>query len=257
MRITIYQLAKYLQNLKMQQAELVHHQKEKLKVIQKKKWVENSKTKVGNSSSGEGSQEKSSNNSLNTGGTSKENNQFTLKSSGVLTNSENINWDNIKSEIEELYLSIPTITMDLYNQNINQDDILNFNKEFDNLAMLAKDEKKLETLAQLSKLYDYLPKFMQEDDNELYKTIIKTKSNIFKAYSKLDTGNWEEISNDIQNAINSYSKLLTNPNIDSNKSNSINKSYIMLNEMQNAVNIKDVSIFLIKYRNLIEELNNI
>ena len=202
------------------------------------------------------SQEKSSNTSLNAEESNKGDSQFILRVSGVLTNNENINWDNVKNEIEELYLSIPTITIDLYNQNVNQEDILSFNKEIDNLAMVAKDEKKLETLFELSKLYDYLPKFMQED-NELNKTIIETKSNIFKAYSKLDTGNWDEISVDIQNAINLYTQLLTNPNIDVNKTDSINKSYIMLNELQNAARLQDVSIFLIKYKNLIEELNNI
>lgn len=208
------------------------------------------------SSSSGTSQENSSNTSLNAEQSNKSDNEFTLKSSGVLTNSENINWDNVKNEIEEIYLSIPTITIDLYNQNVNQEEILSFNKEVDNLAIVAKDERKLETLSELSKLYDYLPKFMQ-GGNELYRSIIETKSNIFKAYSKLDTGNWNEITTDIQNAINLYSQLLTNPNLDVNKMDSINKSYIMLNELQNAASFQDVSIFLIKYKNLIEELNNI
>lgn len=184
------------------------------------------------------------------------NNQFTLNSNGVLTSKEDINWKIIKSEIENLYLSIPTMTIDLYNQNVSQDDILAFNREYDNLTIVVKEEKKLETLTQLSKLYDYLPKFIQVED-ELYKTIIETKSNIFKAYSKLDTQNWDEIFNDIQNAINIYSKLMTDTNIDVSKQYSINKGYIMLNEMKNAVNIRDTAIFLIKYRNLLEELNNI
>lgn len=181
------------------------------------------------------------------------NNQFTLNSNGVLTSKKDINWKIIKSEIENLYLSIPTMTIDLYNQNVSQDDILAFNREYDNLAIVVKEEKKVETLTQLSKLYDYLPKFIQVED-ELYKTVIETKSNIFKAYSKLDTQNWDEIFNDIQNAINIYSKLMTDTNIDVSKQYSINKGYIMLNEMKNAVNIRDTDIFLIKYRNLLEEL---
>ena len=37
----------------------------------------------------------------------------------------------------------------------------------------------------------------------------------------------------------------------------INKSYIIINEMQNAVTLKDRNIFLIKYKNLLEELQNI
>ena len=31
----------------------------------------------------------------------------------------------------------------------------------------------------------------------------------------------------------------------------------MLNELQNAVNLKDTTVFLIKYKNLLEEMNNI
>ena len=101
-----------------------------------------------------------------------------------------------------------------------------------------------------------MPKFLQQED-ELYKTIVETKSNIFKAYAKLDSGNWGKISDNIKNAINIYAKLLTNPNIETNKQYSINKGYIMLNELKNATDIQDTSVFLIKYKNLLEEIDNI
>ena len=74
---------------------------------------------------------------------------------------------------------------------------------------------------------------------------------------KLDTNNWSEISKDVNNAISTYSQLLTNTNIDSKKQYSINRVYIMLNELQNAVSIKDTSVFLVKYKNLIEEISNL
>ena len=215
------------------------------------------KEMAGSSDSGNSSQNQSSNQSLNVGNnTNKDNDEFILKSKGVLTSKSDINWDIVKSEVENLYLSMPTITIDLYNEDVNQNSILSFNKQYDNLASVAKDEKKVETLSQLSKLYDYLPQFVQGED-ELYRTLVETKSNIFKGYSKLDNQNWGEISNDIKNAVDVYSRLLTNTNIDTNKQYSINKVYIMLNELQNAVNMKDTSVFLIKYKNLMEEINNI
>ena len=184
--------------------------------------------------------------------------KFELKSSGVLTNAEDINWDNVKNEIENLYTSIPTITMDLYQTNINQEDILGFNTEFDNLTSVAKDEKKEETLTELTKVYEYLPKFLKgSNQEELYTTLVETKYNVFKGYSKLDGQKWEEISNDIKGAIDTYSKLLTNTNIEARKQYNISKGYVMLNELQNAVKLRDSSIFLIKYKNLLEEINNI
>lgn len=184
--------------------------------------------------------------------------KFELKSSGILTNTQDINWESVKSEIENLYTSLPSMTMDLYQSNINQEDILGFNTEYDNLTSVAKDEKKEETLTELVKVYEYLPKFLKgSEQDELYTTLIEAKYNVFKAYAKLDSQNWQEISNDIKGAIDTYSKLLTNTNIDTRKQYDISKGYVMLNELKNAVDLQDSSVFLIKYKNLLEEINNI
>ncbi len=184
--------------------------------------------------------------------------KFGMKSNGVLTNSDEINWNSIKSEIENLYLSLPTITMELYQLNVNQEDVLGFNTEYDKLTAMVKAEKKEETLMQLTKLYENLPKFLRATgQDELYITLVETKNNILKAYSKLDGQNWQEISNDVKSGIDSYSRLLTSTEVDSSKQYNVSKTYIMLNELQKAVTIQDSSVFLIKYKNLIEEINNI
>ena len=216
------------------------------------------------SEGGSGGNNSSSESSSSSGSSESNNNQqekgvkFDLKRNGALNNSENINWDEVKGEVETLYTSIPNITLDLYRINLNHEDILSFNKEFDNLTVAAKNESKEDALTQLSTLYDYIPKFTQNaTDDEVYKKTVETKSHIFKAYSKLDNDNWNEMSNDVNNAINTYSQLLTNTNIDSTKQYSINKVYVMLNELQNAVSIKDKSVFLVKYKNLVEEISNI
>lgn len=207
------------------------------------------------SSSSSGGDTSNSTGSENTG---EENKKYEMNLNGVLTNSKDINWDIVKSKTEIMYSSIPTITMDLYQINLNQEDILNFNKEFDNLTIVAKDEKKEETLAQLAKLYEFMPKFANNaTDDELYKKVIETKSHIFNAYSKLDSNDWNQIQSEINKAIEVYSQLLSNTNIPDGKQYSVSKGYIMLNEMQNAVNLKDIEVFLIKYKNLIEELNSL
>lgn len=185
----------------------------------------------------------------------KDKKKFELKENGVLTNTEDINWDIVKSEIETLYASIPTITIDLYQLNLNKDDILGFNSEFDNLTKAVKDENKEDSLAELIKVYEFLPKFLKDQD-ELYKILVQTKLNVFKGYSKLDGENWENISKDIDESIKVYSKLLTSNSIDSKKQYNINKGYIMLNELKNAVDKQEESVFLIKYKNLLEEINN-
>ena len=216
------------------------------------------------SSSGSGSsgtEESSSNTSSGENGeTNQDSEKYDLKLNGVLTTTKDINWDIVKSEVENLYTSIPTMTMDLYQLDINKDEILNFNKEIDNLVTVVNEENKESTLQTLSVIYDYLPKFLESAKGEdvIYKKVVVTKANIFKGYSKLDSGKWDEISQDIQNGVNTFTELLSNPDvINSNNQYSVNKIYIMLNELQNAVNMQDVSVFLIKYRNLIEEIEAI
>lgn len=210
----------------------------------------------GSSSEGEGSSEDSSEGS--TSGEEEKEKKFELKSKGVLTNTEDVNWDIVKSEVENLYTSLPSITMDLYQFNVKQEDVLGFNTEYDRLTSAVKDEKKEDTLAELTKVYEYFPKFLRDSgQEELYTTLVETKMNVFKGYSKLDAGDWQQIARDIKNAVDTYSKLLTNTQIDTRKQYNVSKTYIMLNELQNAVNLEDPAVFLIKYKNLLEEMNNI
>ena len=206
--------------------------------------------------SGNSSDSKSSNESADS---SKNNKQYKLEKTGILTKDSQIEWSQIKNDVEDLYMSLYPITLDLYQTNVNQQDIINFNKEYDNLTKSAKNENKEETLMELALLYDYLPKFIENcADNEKDIAVIKTKNNIFKAYSILDKEDWATISGNIDTATQEITKLITNVNNqgDTNQYN-INKAYVMVNELQNAVLLRDKEVFLIKYKNLLEELQNI
>lgn len=211
-------------------------------------------------SSGGGSQGSSDSSSGSSSGesTEKTTKQYDLQESGVLTSDTNtINWNSIKNEIEEIYTSISTITLDLYKVNINQTDILDFNTELDNLTIAIKSEDKQKSLDSLAKLYSYLPKYMETLGNDKnYTGILKTKSNIFYGYSMLDTGDWNSINNYNQKAIEEFSNILKDIPSEE-KEHSVNKSYILLNELKNAISLKDKEIYLIKYKNLLEQLNNL
>ena len=87
--------------------------------------------------------------------------------------------------------------------------------------------------------------------------VIKTKNNIFKAYSILDKEDWNKISSNINAASQEFTKLITNVNQNESVNHyNVNKVYVIINELQNAINLKDKEVFLIKYKNLLEELEN-
>lgn len=210
------------------------------------------------SSSSSGNSSGSSNNSSEEKKENEKQEQYTLKETGILNNKEEINWEEIKKEVENLYPSLSSMTIDLYKTSINQQEILGFNNEFDNLINAVKNEDKEATLDELSKLYNYIPKFKQScSDTNIEIIISNTKNYLFKAYSILDSEKWNNISANINEAIQEYTKLVTDIENKNNKQYNINKAYIMINEMQNAIKLEDKEVFLIKYKNLLEELENI
>lgn len=212
-----------------------------------------------NSSNSNGSSDSSGKTSTNGEQEESNNKQYKLETNGILISSSDINWNQIKKDVEKMYTLIYPMTIDLYQTKTNQEDIGNFNKEFDNLTKSAKEENKENYLLELTKLYDYLPKFIENcTSNQSKNVVIKTKNNIFKAYSILDKEDWNQISKNINDASQEFTKLITNTNQNETVNQyNVNKSYIMINELQNAVTLKDKEVFLIKYKNLLEELENI
>ena len=181
---------------------------------------------------------------------------FDLKRINILTESKDINWQKIKDVVENMYLSIPTITLDLYQTKLDKKDILEFNSEYDNLTKFVQEENKEKTLDELVLLYSKMVKISENVfSKEFDKLILNTKLNLFKGYSKLDSKNWEKILKDIDRSIEEFSKILTIKDIEKQKIYSINKIYIMLNELKSSINIENTEIFLIKYKNIVEELN--
>ncbi len=211
------------------------------------------------SAKSEGSEDKSNSSENSSSQDSENNKQYKLEETGILTQNTEIDWKQIKNQVEKIYTSLYPTTLDLYQTKINQEDIINFNKEYDNLTKAVKDENKDETLAELSKLYDYLPKFIEScSEKEKDAIIIKTKNNIFKAYSVLDKEEWDNITANVNNAIQDFTKLVTDiNNQEEGNQYNINKTYVMINELQNAVALKDKQVFLIKYKNLVEEIQNL
>ena len=177
--------------------------------------------------------------------------------SSMSTTSGSVDWSKIKNEIEVLYSIVPTITLDLYDLDTDKNEILKFNTELDNLTAVVKKEDKEKTLVELAKLYSFLPKYLEQvSTNEVYTNVINTKAYVVAAYSIVETENWNQVIEYINKAIESYSKVFNNVTEDTKMYN-VNRGYILLNELQNAANIKDKEIFLIKYKNLLEEFNSI
>lgn len=183
------------------------------------------------------------------------NKTFKLSENNILSlnSKKNINWDEIKSNVENLYTIWATTTIDLKSLGTNNSDILEFSNELDKLSEAVKSEDKQKSLESLAKLYTFLPKYMDVcAQDEMGKRVLQTKSYLLNAYSMTDTDNWEYIKEEIGKSRKEFEMI--NDNVESKKVN-IDRAYLFLRDLENGVEKKDKTMFFLKYKNAIQELN--
>lgn len=168
-----------------------------------------------------------------------------------------VDWQNIRGRVENMYTSWTTILIDLTTLNVNRDNLLKYNQIMDTMIGNLEAEKKEECLKNGADLYSLLVTYIQDifGDSNLI-SLYKVKSNILYAYSRVDAKDWDSVNNYIQTAISEFGNIMNNQVNNINDIDSINKAYVLINELkEDAVN-KTGSVFYINYKNLMQELEN-
>jgi hypothetical protein len=200
--------------------------------------------------------EQSNSDSNSTSNSSKEEQSFTVNTESTISrNQTNIDWQNLIKQTENIYVSWPTITIDLNNQNVSSEDILTFDSNLDNLAIYLKEQNKTNSLICLANMYNTVAKYIESTSNDTINiAIIKIKANIISAYAIIDTDNWDTIYNFLAQADNSMQLLINGEKeLTEKKRNKLDKCYIMLKELIKSSNEKNIDLFYLKYVNLINE----
>lgn len=222
---------------------------------------DSSSSSAGGNSEGSGDSKTlgGSGNSSNSGGQANTQNvKYKMVGNEILLQDRTPDWNGTKADIEKLYASWSTIVLDLYKVNVNNQDILNFNADLDGATQAIKSEDKAKTLNSLSKLYSYIPKYASTaSNNAKANNIYKTKSNILNAYAAIEQDNFIESKKQLADAEQSFMPIINDINSEKDNQASINKAYILIKELQHSNDNKDKDIFYIKYKNLLQELNNI
>lgn len=174
----------------------------------------------------------------------------------VVENTDNIDWKVIQAEVEVLYSAWPSIVLDLNSANVESSKIVEFSKNLDEALISVKNKEKEKTGENLAKVYSFLPEFTDKTEiEELKKDTWKAKAHVLNAYSKVGTKDWEQVKKEIDETEKIFEKLVNNIKNDDKRKYTINKIYVLTEELKNSLSTKDEGIFYIKYKNLLEELN--
>lgn len=175
----------------------------------------------------------------------------------VLDSDENeIDWKSINSQIETINEAWGVVILDLSSLNVDNNNILGFSSALDESILSVKDKNKVDSLTNVSKLYSYIPKFTQNISSEQnIQNIKQVKSNIISAYSFLEQDNWGEIETNMFECEKNFKNLLNDMEYIQDKEYKVNRTYVLIKELQNSIAYKDKKLFLVKYKNLMESVN--
>lgn len=193
------------------------------------------------------------------GESSQSNVKFSLKEQSTLDTSKTntIDWETLRFHTELLYSSWTSFLVDLHaTQSVKNEDILAFSSQMDNLMVKVKEENKNEALIVLANLYSYIPLYAESALIEQTQQInlYHTKSHILTCSVLVEQGKWEEIPAQMAKAQEYFSNMVNQSLQNENSQNKLSKSYVLLNELNSAIALKDREIFYVKYENLMENL---
>ena len=178
--------------------------------------------------------------------------------STLTSNSNNVDWERIKYEIENLNESWSVILLDLYSLNVNNDDVIAFSSTLDNAIISIKNENKEDSLTNVAKLYSYIPTYEKaiSAENNI-QNIKQAKSFLINAYSFVQQGNWNEIQRNMTECEKTFKNVVNDIEFAKKNEYKINKTYVLIKELQNSLDLQDKEVFYMKYKNLLESINTL
>lgn len=108
-------------------------------------------------------------------------------------NKENIDWNNMKYEIEKIYSSWNTLFIDLNSLENGNTKTLDFSSILNDATQSIKAENKINSMKNISKMYSALGEYKKSYINDnMQINLIETKSNIIETYVFVTETNWDE-----------------------------------------------------------------
>lgn len=180
-----------------------------------------------------------------------------MEPNAILDSNENdIDWKTIKNEIEVISDSWGVVILDLSNLNVDNNDILTFSSTLDDCILSIKDENKNGTLTNIAKLYSYIPRFERGiSAGNSSQNIKQVKAYIINAYSLVEKDDWAVIETNISESEKAFKNIINDIEYMKDKEYKVNKTYVLLKELQNSLTYKDKKLFYVKYKNLMESIN--
>lgn len=165
-------------------------------------------------------------------------------------------WESIQTQIENLYQTWNTISIDLNSLNVDGKSILAFNDFLNASTQNIKKKEKAQAMKEIVKLYQLLPKYSHDYKQGSKETnVLEIKTSIVTAYVDVSNEDWNSAKTQLSGAITQFTSLLNSVEQNFQNQTLVNQCYILVNELNKAITLKDKEIFFIQYQNLMGKMD--
>lgn len=168
---------------------------------------------------------------------------------------EELDWQEIENSVVDLNNVLDTIILDFTEIEISNEDIIEFRNGINDLSVACTNRDINLVLEKSSFLYSLLPTYMEkysENKNEI--NILKLKSLVVSSFTYSSLYDWENAKNTIGLAENKYKEMMDDVDYMKEYAHNLNKVYILLGEVRNAIEIEELELTKIKYVSFIEKI---
>lgn len=166
----------------------------------------------------------------------------------------NLNWDSINDDVEEINGALDTIILDLSEVNISNDDLIKLRNEVDNLFIAVGKKDEYNFLNRCGYMYSLLPGYLDKcTDNKNIVNIMKLKSLVLTSFIQSQFNEWEQAKINISTAETHYKGMMDNIDYMKEYSYNLNKVYILLEEFKSSIDNEEADLAQVKYITFIEK----
>ena len=126
------------------------------------------------------------------------------------------------------------------------------------MTQSIKKKDKAKAMEELARIHSLLPKYQESYLQKSGKTeILNVEVEVVNSYVMVTEDKWAEAAEMLDKAENHFANILNSVSSQAERKNNqttLNQCYILVNEMRNAVNLKDKDIFYIQYHNFITKI---
>lgn len=185
--------------------------------------------------------------------------QTIVNNSLTETTNSNINWDAITYIYENLYSIWPTVSYDLREIGVKEEYLNKFNLDLNGIAQSINKKDKNSALVNFYNLYSQMSTYlMAATDDTFILTNYNTKSAVLNAYTLANEDNkWKEMSESISNAKKNFNNMFEIIDEKDNRRPNIEKTYSIINDLENCTVLNDKNIFYMQYKNAIQSLETL